>query len=76
MAWVIFHKKNNFSSVTDNNKTKQKKVDADAGCISFFLATILLVFNISWFYLAFLLIPSIKIISKKKIKNIHRLHKK
>lgn len=68
MVFVIFHKKNNFSSLSDKKKIKELKQESYTGTTAFFIATFLLFLNVSWYYLAFLLIPVMKYINLKKAK--------
>jgi uncharacterized membrane protein len=68
IVFVVFHKKHNFSGLSDKVQTQQIKLDSYAGTIAFFIAVVLIFCNISWFFLAFILVPAIKIMYRKKMK--------
>jgi uncharacterized membrane protein len=54
----IYHKKNNFSSIQSKQKIFKVKEDSYLQCIVFFVATVLLCFHLSWFYVAFFIFPA------------------
>jgi uncharacterized membrane protein len=64
----IFHKKNNFSSIQSRQKIFKVKEDAYLQCFVFLVATILLFFHLSWFYVAFFIFPAYRIYFRIKNK--------
>jgi uncharacterized membrane protein len=75
MLLVIFHKKNNFYSIKDDDKIKKLKNNSYTGSIAFLIVTILVLMNISWFYLGFFIIPIVNIISKRRSKALKKAAK-
>ncbi len=69
MVLLIFHKKNNFSSLKDRQKIKKLKEDSFTGSTAFFVVTVLILFNVSWYYLGFLIVPVMKFISRRASRN-------
>jgi uncharacterized membrane protein len=53
----IFLKKNNFSSIKDKHKIFKLKLDNYILFVVFTITTILIAFNIHWFYIIFFVIP-------------------
>jgi len=53
----IFLKKNNFSSIKDTQKIFKLKLENYVLFVVFTIATILIAFNVRWFYLIFIVIP-------------------
>jgi uncharacterized membrane protein len=64
----IFLKKNDFSSIRDNEKISKLKMEAYLQCSVFILTTILIAIQFNWFYLAFLLFPAKKIFKSVKTR--------
>jgi uncharacterized membrane protein len=62
----VFSKKNNFSSIKNTEKIEKLKMDSYRQFGVFFLTTILIACNISFFYIGFLLYPTRKIYEKVK----------
>ena len=75
MLLVIFHKKNNFYSIKDDDKIKKLKNNSYAGSLAFLIVTVLVLMNISWFYLGFFIIPIVNIISKRRSKALKKAAK-
>ena len=69
---VIFHKKNNFSMLTDKREINKMKISALAGTIVLFLVVIFVIFAEKWFYVPFVLVPIARFISKKIAKASER----
>ena len=68
MVLVIFHKKNNFSALSDKVKVKKLKEDSHSATLVFFIVVVLLFLNVKWYFLAFLLIPILKLINRRVSK--------
>jgi len=62
----IFSKKNNFSSIKEKQKIFKLKLDSYTLFVVFIIATILISFNISWFYVSFFIFPAQNIYPKLK----------
>jgi uncharacterized membrane protein len=62
----IFSKKNNFSSISDKQKINKLKLNSYRQFSVFIIATILIAFNISFFYVIFLIVPARNIFLKIK----------
>jgi hypothetical protein len=68
MVVLIYSKKNHFSSLKNAALIRETKADSFLGSIAFFVATVLIGFSFSMFYLAFIIIPVFKIILGRKNK--------
>ncbi len=68
MVLVIYNKKNHFSRIKNVPLIRDIKADSFLGSIAFFIATVLIGFGFSKFYLAFIIIPLFKIILSRKNK--------
>jgi uncharacterized membrane protein len=64
----IYHRKNNFSSIQSKPKIFKVKEDSYLQCFVFFVATILLLFDLSWFYVAFFIFPAYRIFFRLRKK--------
>jgi len=62
----IFSKKNNFSSIKDKQKIDRLKMKSYRQFSAFMIATILIAFNFSFFYIGFFIYPAQKIYEKIK----------
>jgi uncharacterized membrane protein len=75
MVVLIYSKKNHFSSLKNGPLIRELKEDSFLGSIAFFVATVLIGFGFSMFYLAFIIIPLFKIIlgrkNKTRVKAVH-----
>ncbi|HEY1871313.1 MAG TPA: TMEM175 family protein [Chitinophagaceae bacterium] len=70
MLLVIFNKKNHFYNIRDKQKIRDIKNNSYLGTIVFFIVVVLVSFDVSAFYLAFLLIPVYEIIRRRKRKKL------
>jgi uncharacterized membrane protein len=68
LLYIVYNKKNKFSSLTDQMEISKIKNNAFLGSFIFLLALILIILNRSWFWVAFLVIPLSKILSRVKSK--------
>lgn len=68
LVWEIYHRKNNFSSIQSKQKIFKVKEGSYLQCFVFFVATILLCFHISWFYIAFFIFPAYRLFFRIKSK--------
>ncbi len=68
MVFVIFHKKNNFSALSDKEKVNKLKKDSYLGTLVFFLVAVLVSLNVKLYYLAFALIPILKLMDRRLSK--------
>jgi uncharacterized membrane protein len=73
IVFVIFSKKNNFSSIRDRQKISKLRDGSYLQSIVFILATILIIFYRSWFYFPFFILPVYRFIPK--IRNRFFKHK-
>ena len=62
----VFSRKNNFSTIKDKQKIYKLKVKSYRQFAVFMMATILIAFSVSFFYISFLLYPAQKIYEKIK----------
>jgi len=68
LMFTVFNKKNKFSNLTDRKKINKIKENSYLGSTVFLVALILILLNLSWFWVAFLIIPLAKIGSRIKTK--------
>jgi uncharacterized membrane protein len=72
LVYVIFNPKKRLSDLTDPKKLEEVKGNPYWGSIVFLLALILIIFNRSWFWVAFLVIPLAKIVATIQTKRKNR----
>jgi len=68
LLFAVFNKKNKFSNLTDQKKITKIKENSYLGSTVFLVALILIVLNLSWFWVAFFIIPLVKIVSRAKTR--------
>lgn len=62
LVFVIFNPKKRLSNLTDPKKLEEVKGNPYWGSLVFLVALILIIFNRSWFWVAFLIIPLARIV--------------
>jgi uncharacterized membrane protein len=68
LLYVVFNAKNKFSGLTDRKKIREIKENAYLGCTVFLVALVLIILNLSWFWVAFFIIPLAKIVTRIKAR--------
>src|SRR5450631_820509 len=68
LMFTVFNKKNKFSNLTDRKKINKIKENSYLGSTVFLVALILILLNLSWFWVAFFIIPLVKIVSRAKTR--------
>jgi uncharacterized membrane protein len=68
LVFVIFNPKKRLSNLTDPKKLEEVKDNSYWGSLVFLIVLILIIFNRSWFWVAFLIFPIAKIISIVRAK--------
>jgi uncharacterized membrane protein len=72
LLFIIFNRKNNFSNLTDQKKISEMKDNSYMGSLVFLVALILILLSRTWFWVAFIIIPLAKILSRIKTKRNKR----
>jgi uncharacterized membrane protein len=68
LIYVIFNPKKRLSNLTDTKKLEEVRGNPYWGSLVFLIALILIIFNRSWFWVAFLVFPLAKIFAVVKAK--------
>jgi uncharacterized membrane protein len=72
MLLLIFHRKNNFSHLSDKRQVKKLKTSSFLNVLVLFLIVVLILINSNWFYLPFLLLPVARVMFRKsQTKALH-----
>ena len=68
LLFIVFNHKNNFSNLTDQKKISEIKDNSYMGSLVFLVALILILLNRTWFWVAFMIFPLARILSRIKTK--------